>query len=140
MGTGPGMTDGTVSCLKETSNDLWTKKHRPFNLDSHVINKKKKEEFVKICTASAEPPSVINGRVMNKVKILILQGPSGSGKNSLIDCFGKDRNFEIIRYVEQKSSYVVDVFGENETLELDENKWYPDDLSSLTAYIRQLKN
>lgn len=72
MATGPGMTDGTASCLKEGTNDLWTKKHRPFHLDAHVINKKKKEEFIKICTASAEPGQVINNKVMNKVKVLIL--------------------------------------------------------------------
>ena len=77
---------------------------------------------------------------MARVKVLIIQGPAGCGKNSLIDCFGKDRNFEIIRYQEQKSSNVIDVFGEGETCELDENRWYPDDLSALIGYIRQLKN
>ena len=66
------MTDGTVSCLKENANDLWTKKHRPFNLEAHVINKKKKEEFVKICTASAEPSQYLNGKLLGKVKVLIL--------------------------------------------------------------------
>lgn len=57
-----------------------------------------------------------------------MQGPSGSGKNSLIDCFGQDYNFEVIRYVDQKSTNVYDVFGEGETLELDQNRRYPDDL------------
>ena len=95
MATGPGITGGTASCQKGDPNDLWTKKHMPSSLDSHVINKKKKEEFIKICHASAEPAQLINGKIINKVKVLILQGPAGCGKNSLIDCFGKDRNFEI---------------------------------------------
>ena len=86
--------------MKDGSNDLWTKKHQPTTFDAHVINKKKKEEFKNICLASTEIPQVINGQVMGKVKVLIVQGPAGCGKNSLIDCFGRDRNFEIIRYVE----------------------------------------
>ena len=52
---GQGITDGTTSCLKDGSNDLWTKKYRPSTFDAHVINKKKKEEFKNICLASAEP-------------------------------------------------------------------------------------
>ena len=50
----PPVTDGTISTNKDAANDLWTKKHRPFNMEAHVINKKKKEEFVNICLAANE--------------------------------------------------------------------------------------
>ena len=34
-----------------------------------------------------------------------MQGPSGSGKNSMIDCFGEQKGYEIIRYKDEKSKY-----------------------------------
>jgi putative ribosome biogenesis GTPase RsgA len=68
-----------------------------------VINKKKKEEFVQICTQD------------NKAKILFLQGPSGCGKNSMIDAFGEQYNYEVIRYTDQKSKNVIDVYGAGDT-------------------------
>ena len=40
---------GSSSTIKQSSNDLWIVKYCPFDMDAHVINKKKKEEFVHIC-------------------------------------------------------------------------------------------
>ena len=39
----------TSSTIKQGNNDLWIVKYLPFDMDAHVINKKKKEEFVQIC-------------------------------------------------------------------------------------------
>lgn len=49
-----------------------------------------------------------------RLKILLIQGPSGSGKNSMIDVFGEQYNYEIIRYKDEKSSNVCDVYGRND--------------------------
>lgn len=96
-------TDGTISANKDQNNDLWIKKYQPFNLEAHCINKKKREEFTKICLED------------QKLKILFIQGPSGCGKNSMIDCFGEQYNYEIVRYTDQKSVMVSDVYGDKET-------------------------
>lgn len=102
-------TDGSVSNEKLVSSDLWTKKYRPRTIDRHCINSKKKEEFVKICTQDY------------RTKILILQGPSGSGKNSLIDCFGEQNNFEIVRFKDEKSKLVSDVYGDPNAINSQED-------------------
>ena len=88
-----------------------------------MINKKKKEEFVNICTNEA------------RVKILFLQGPSGSGKNSMIDCFGEQYNYEIVRYRDDKSKMVYDLYDDG-GVEDPEDRFYPDDLENLIYYIR----
>ena len=94
-----------------------------------MINKKKKEEFVKTCL---EDPTA---------KILVIQGPSGCGKNSLIDCFGDQYKYEVVRYKDtNKTRYDAmddrDTFGDGE--KLDEFTYYPDDLNSLIGYISGL--
>ena len=43
-------TDESHKERVKESTDLWTKKYTPFNLETHCINKKKKEEFVAHCT------------------------------------------------------------------------------------------
>jgi len=106
---------------------MWTKKYTPFNLDGHCINKKKKEEFVHLC--SQQP----------QLKILFLQGPSGCGKNSLIDCFGEQYNYEVVRYTHEKSKSLVDVFGNNNSQEEEdeiEKYAYPEDLEKMLFYIK----
>lgn len=47
-GSDPLLT-ATSSTKKASSSDLWIVKYCPFDMDAHVINKKKKEEFVHIC-------------------------------------------------------------------------------------------
>ena len=72
-------------------------------MDAHVIAKKKKEEFVQICKED------------KRAKILIIQGPSGCGKNSMINCFGEQYNYEVIRYKDHKTKNVMDVYGAADT-------------------------
>lgn len=114
----------------KNENDLWIKKYQPFNLDSHVIHKKKREEFVRMCTQD------------EKLRLLFIQGPTGSGKNSMIECFGEQYNYEIVRYRDEKSKNVVDVFGENEGFNSEDddkfNRFYPDDLEKLIYFIRTI--
>jgi hypothetical protein len=134
-GSDPLLSSSNVtgtSSIKKGNNDLWIVKYCPFDLDSHVIAKKKKEEFVQICKDD------------NRVKILMLQGPSGCGKNSLINCFGEQYNFEIVRYKDHKTKNVLDVYGTSATFggsddEMEqENQFYPDDLENLIYFIRNI--
>lgn len=56
------------------SNSLWTDKYTPRTLDQTAIQKKKRDEFSKLI----QDPLT---------RILIMQGQSGSGKNTLINTF-----------------------------------------------------
>ena len=99
-GSDPLLTaTGSSSTIKPGSSDLWIVKYCPNDMDAHVINKKKKEEFVNICKED------------KRAKILIMQGPSGSGKNSLINAFGEQYNFEVVKYKDHKTKNVTDVYG-----------------------------
>ena len=64
-----------------------------------MIHKKKKDEFINICTND------------EKVKLLIIQGPSGCGKNSLIDCLAKEKNIQLERYKYEKNANLIDIYG-----------------------------
>jgi hypothetical protein len=50
----------------------------------------------------------------------------------MIDCFGEQYNYEIIRYRDDKSKMVYDVYGDADP----EDRFYPDDLENLIYYIR----
>ena len=54
----------------------------------------------------------------------------------MIDCFGEQYNYEIVRYVDQKSKMMYDVYGDAEQDEDGFNRFYPDDLENLIYYIR----
>ncbi len=90
------------------------------------MNKKKKEEFTEICLRD------------KRAKILIIQGPAGCGKNSLIDCFGEQYNYQVHRYKDTGASMqLADTYGEAEMI--DEKHMYPDDLENLLSFIANLK-
>jgi hypothetical protein len=72
------------------------------------------------------------------IKILIIQGPSGSGKNSMIDIFGDIYNYEIVRFKDEKSAWCPDLFEANRIEDEGFNKWYPDDLEKLCYFIRMI--
>ena len=58
----------------------------------------------------------------------------------MIDCFGEQYNYEIIRYKDEKSNNVEDVYGGNEDINEDEDfrRYYPDDLEKLLYFIRSI--
>lgn len=59
---------------------LWTEKYKPTTWDQLAVHKKKKEDFQTI---------IMNGQC----RLLLLQGQSGCGKNSMIDLFGEAFNW-----------------------------------------------
>ena len=68
----------------------------------------------------------------DKVKLLLLQGPPGCGKNSLIDLYCKKNNIQIIRYKEEQDSrYLHDSLDMNK-----DNQNYPTDLENIIHYLR----
>lgn len=76
-------------------NQLW----RPKSIKDLVINKKKIWEFEDFMNAKER-------------KILILQGPSGWGKNALIDTYCNDNRFEIVRFKNTRMLSLNDFVGE----------------------------
>lgn len=59
----------------------------------------------------------------------------------MIDCFGEQYNYEIVRYTDQKSALVNDVYGDKETFSQDDdnfNRFYPDDLENIISFIRMI--
>lgn len=89
-----------------------------------VIHKKKVIEFEEIL----ESP---------QAKILILTGPPGSAKNTLIDVYCKkmENSVELTRFVDTKGQAMPDVYGEQSTFKNSSDP-YPDDLENLLYFIR----
>jgi len=56
-----------------------------------ILQEKKIQEFSSIMGNS-------------KVKLLMMAGPPGCGKNSLIDLYCKKNNFQVVRYKEEQDS------------------------------------
>ena len=62
----------------------------------------------------------------------------------MIDAFGEQYNYEILRYKDEKSKFQEELYGQTEMLGEDEiedkyKKMYPDDLENLVYFIRSLK-
>ncbi len=69
-----------------------------------------------------------------KVKVLMLTGPPGSGKNSMVELYCKRYNIQAIRYKdEQESRNICDNLGI--TADYAANS-YPNDLESLIHFLR----
>ena len=67
-----------------------------------------------------------------RVKVLMLVGPPGSGKNSLLDLYCKRHNIEVVRYREEQDSRYL-----SEALEIArDNKSYPQDLENIIHFLR----
>jgi hypothetical protein len=61
----------------------------------------------------------------------------------MIDVFGEQFNYEIVRYKDEKSAHLVDVFGMNDGFDSENNdnnfeRFYPDDLEKLCYFIKSL--
>jgi len=61
----------------------------------------------------------------------------------MIDVFGEQYNYEIVRYKDEKSAHLVDVFGMHDGFEGSDNdnnieRFYPDDLEKLCYFIKSL--
>jgi MoxR-like ATPase len=64
-----------------------------------ILQEKKVQEFLQILASE-------------KVRILLMSGPPGSGKNSLIDLACKREGLEVLRYKEeQESTSIYDTLG-----------------------------
>ena len=68
-----------------------------------------------------------------KSRILILTGPSGCGKISLIRTYGLNENKVVKYHVDLKPSYVEDL-GSN----FDPGTMMPDDLVGLITFIKEI--
>ena len=64
---------------------LLHEKYQPQNLASCKIHKKKKDEFV----------NFMNDKVM---KIAIIRGPPGCGKNAMIKAYCTENNIDLVKY------------------------------------------
>ena len=66
---------------------------------------------------------------------MIITGPSGCGKNTLLDLYCKENQLWAERFTDQKENHIYDVFGERTTFGRGE-ELYPDDLENLLYFLR----
>eukprot|EP00347_Sterkiella_histriomuscorum_P005182 403357582 len=109
--------------IVDSSDDLWSVKYAPKSLDELIIQKPKIQEFEKIM-------------ISDNVKLMIFTGPSGCGKNTLIDLYCQKHNI-------QKSVFQLESESKNYNFLQDNgiyqakvgNLDYPEDLESLIYFI-----
>lgn len=99
-------------------------KYAPKTLDEVIIQDKKVQEFISIVSN-------------DKARLLLLSGPPGCGKNTLIDLYCKQNNIQVVRYKdEQDSKYVYDSLEIAKDPLLRNQQAYPNDLENLIHYLR----
>ena len=59
----------------------------------------------------------------DKIRLLLFTGPTGSGKNSLIDVYCKENNIEVSRFRDEKDSTYYDF--DADVLNMREKTSYP---------------
>lgn len=67
--------------------------------------------------------------------MLILTGPSGSGKNTLIDLYSKKYEIPVLKFIDQKQNHLSDIFGEKTSFK-EGAEYYPEDLENLLYFLR----
>ncbi|KAJ1565753.1 Cell cycle checkpoint protein rad17 [Nowakowskiella sp. JEL0078] len=77
---------------KESRDDLWVDKYKPTSENELAIHRKKLQE-VKTWLISA----FSSGN--KKDKLLVLTGPTGSGKTAVIEVLSKELNFEVVQWI-----------------------------------------
>ena len=70
-----------------------------------------------------------------QTKILVLTGTPGSGKNAMINAYGKTRNVKVVRFHDVKGSSVKEV-SEVKRFHDKEEEPYPEDLENLIFFLR----
>jgi hypothetical protein len=101
------------------SDALWTEKYAPQCLEDMIVQDKKVQEFSSIMSNE-------------KVKVLLMAGPPGCGKNSLLDLYCKRHNIELLRYRDEQDSRFV-----HESLDIARDfQSYPADLENIIHYLR----
>jgi hypothetical protein len=68
--------------------------------------------------------------------VLILTGPSGSGKNALIKSYCKKQGQKAIFHKDELLSYVEDLYTVRKYVGTS-NQLYPEDLDNLVSFIRK---
>jgi len=99
---------------------MWTEKYQPKRLEDLCIKQDKIDAFSDLVKTS---------------RILVLTGPSGCGKNSLIRTFSKEENLVLKYHFDIKASWVDDL-----GLNYDHDSIMPDDLQGLIGFIKEIKN
>jgi hypothetical protein len=88
-----------------------------------VVQKKKLSEF----------EATVNNPL---AKILILTGPPGCAKNTMLDVYSmKHSEVQLVRFVDTKGLNIPDIYAENGTFSGTTDP-YPDDLENLLYFIR----
>ena len=67
---------------------MWIDKYAPQSLDEMIVQDKKIQEFAQIM----QNP---------KARLLLIAGPPGCGKNSLVDLYCKKNNIQVLKYKEE---------------------------------------
>lgn len=93
-------TKKQATSSKVSSDEFWCDKHKPLRFEDLCITKKKKEEVLQIIKQM-----ISNSSTGRRIYTLILVGPPGCGKKTLIEIIAKELNLEMVTYDEPSSEF-----------------------------------
>ena len=99
---------------------MWTEKYQPTCMKDLCIKADKVEAFKQLVKSS---------------RILVLTGPSGCGKNSLIRTFSQDEKIALKYHVDSNPSFVEDLYTSRD----QSSTFVPDDLQGLMDFIKDIQ-